>query len=60
MDLLKRTNIPLILVQKDSFAIATEINNMIFKLGSEDTEKINLVERLIEKYVDIERIAQLA
>jgi phosphate acetyltransferase len=60
MDLLKRTNIPLILVQEDSFAIATEINNMIFKIRSDDTEKIYAIETLIEKYVDIERIAQLS
>jgi hypothetical protein len=59
MDLLKRTNIPLILVKEDSFAIATEINSMIFKLRSDDKEKITKIETLIEKYVNIERLAQL-
>jgi hypothetical protein len=59
MDLLKRTNIPLILVKEDSFTIASEINNMIFKLRAEDTNKISKIEALIEKYVDIGRLIKL-
>ena len=59
MELLKRTNIPLVLVEQDSFAVATKINNMIFKLRSEDNEKISKIEALIEKYVDVDRLAQL-
>lgn len=59
MELLKRTNIPLVLVEEDSFAVATKINNMIFKLRSEDNEKISKIEALIEKHVDVDRLAQL-
>jgi len=59
MDLLRYTNIPLILVDEDSFTVATQINGMIFKLRSEDKEKIMKVESLIAKYVDIDRVAQL-
>jgi len=59
MDLLKRSNIPLILVKEDSFAVASEINNLIFKLRSEDKSKISKIETLIEKYVDIDRINDL-
>jgi len=59
MDLLKRTNIPLILVQEDSFTIASEINHMIFKLRAEDESKIKKIEALIEKYVDVDHLAKL-
>lgn len=59
MNLLKRTNIPLILVKEDSFTIASEINNMIFKLRSEDKDKIARIQTLIRKYVAIEDITAL-
>jgi len=59
MDLLKKTNIPLILVKEHSFKVATRINNMIFKLRSEDETKVKKVETLIERYVDIDRIIEL-
>lgn len=59
MDLLKQSNIPLILVEEDSFVVASEINNLIFKLRAEDESKILKIETLIEKYVDIDRINEL-
>lgn len=59
MKLLKRTNIPLILVTEDSFAIATDINHMIFKLRPDDSEKITKIEALIEKYIDIDHLSSL-
>lgn len=59
MDLLKRTNIPLILVPQDSFTIASDINHMIFKLRAEDKDKISEIEFLIEKHVDVGRLIGL-
>ncbi len=59
MELLKRTNIPLILVKDDSFSIASKINNLIFKLRSEDEGKIAKIESLTEKFVDIDRLEKL-
>lgn len=59
MDLLMRTNIPLLLVEGDSFNVATQINNLIFKLQPDDTEKMKRVERMISDYVDVDVIADL-
>lgn len=56
IDIIERANIPLILVEGDSFSTAWKISNMIFKLRAEDKEKIQKTEILIEKYVDVERI----
>ena len=60
IEVIDRANIPLILVKEDSFNTARDINNMIFKLRAEDEPKIRKTEALIEKYVDVERILELA
>ncbi len=59
IDVIDRTNIPLIVVEEDSFSTAREINNMIFKLRAEDKPKIKKTEDLIEKYVDVDKIFKL-
>ncbi len=56
MNLIKRTNVPLLLVNEDSFTIASRINNMIFKLRSQDTDKISEIDYLINTYVDVDGI----
>lgn len=60
IDVIDRSNIPLILVQEDSFSTASTISNMIFKLRFEDKPKIKKTETLIAKYVDVERIFRMA
>lgn len=60
IDVIDRANIPLILVKEDSFNTARAISSMIFKLRAEDKPKIQKTEALIEKYVDIDRIIELA
>lgn len=57
---IRRFNIPLILVKEDSFSTACEINNMIFKLRAGDKIKIKRIESLIEKYVDVKKIFKIA
>lgn len=60
IDVIARAGIPLIVVKRDSFSTAREINNMIFKLRSEDKGKIKKIETLVEKYVDIDKIYDIA
>lgn len=59
IDVIDRSNIPLILVQEDSFSTAWKISNMIFKIRFEDKSKIQKTEALIAKYVDVERIFKM-
>jgi len=56
LDLLTKTDIPLLLVKEDAFTVATRINQMIVKIRSEDTNKIQTVQSLFGQYVDIDRI----
>jgi len=56
IEVVDRANIPLIVVERDSFSIARQISNTVFKLRAEDKEKIQKTEALFEKYVDVDRI----
>ncbi|MBN2322628.1 MAG: AAA family ATPase [Spirochaetes bacterium] len=56
MRLIKRTNIPIIMVQETTYETARRLNNLIVKLRPEDTDKIKRATALIKKYVDVEGI----
>ena len=58
LNLIKRTHIPLLLVQEDSFNVATKITSMLVKLRSNEPEKIRIVQDLVENYVDVDRICE--
>ncbi|MFQ5951888.1 MAG: phosphotransacetylase family protein [Candidatus Omnitrophota bacterium] len=60
IDVINRANIPLVVVKGDSFSTAKEISNMIFKLRADDKEKIKKTEALIEKYVNVDKIYNIA
>ena len=56
LELVKQSKIPLMLVEKDSFSVATKINKMLFKLRSEETEKLATIQSLVESHVDLDAI----
>lgn len=59
MRLLEQVPIPVIAVEDDTFAAANKINSLIVKIRPGEVKKIKATERLIEEYVDIERILKL-
>ena len=46
-------NIPLLLVPQDTYQAATQIDNIESLMTKDDTHKIELMEQLVEKYVDV-------
>jgi hypothetical protein len=58
LKLVKRTNIPIILVSDNTYETAQKLNNLIVKIRPEDTEKIREATKLIKKYVNIKRIIE--
>ncbi len=56
LNLIKRTHIPLLIVEEDSFTVATQITNMLVKLRSNEPDKIKKTQDLVEEYVDIDAI----
>lgn len=59
MELINRTCIPVILVEDDTFTVATKIDKLIVKIRSGDTEKIQVSEQLIEEFVDVKRLLDM-
>lgn len=59
MELVYRSKVPAMLVKEDAFSVATRINNSIFKLRAEETDKIKTTQELVDGYVDVEQICRL-
>ncbi|MBI3947259.1 MAG: AAA family ATPase [Armatimonadetes bacterium] len=60
MRLIKRTQIPVILVEGDSYLTASAVHDLTVKIQPTDGEKIHLAQRLIDKYVDVDAIVGAA
>ncbi|MDZ4787599.1 MAG: AAA family ATPase [Blastochloris sp.] len=56
LKIMKTKQVPFISVKYDSFAVATKISHMSVKTEMGDSEKIGLIQNLIETNVDIDRI----
>lgn len=56
LKLVRRANIPIILVQENTYETAQRLNNLIVKIRPEDKDKIEEATCLIKKYVDIKEI----
>ncbi|MBL7068686.1 MAG: AAA family ATPase [Candidatus Omnitrophica bacterium] len=56
VELVKKTDIPVILTQGDTYSVASMIHDMIIKIKPKDKVKIETAIKLVEKYIDIDRI----
>ncbi|NQU17865.1 MAG: AAA family ATPase [Candidatus Saganbacteria bacterium] len=56
LKLVKKTDIPIIAVEEDTFTVASYIHDLIVKIRATDIEKIKATEKLVKEYVDIDRI----
>jgi hypothetical protein len=57
--LIQEVSIPVISVHDDTFTAASKINNLIVKVRPGEQKKIKATEKLIEKYVDVDKILDL-
>ncbi len=56
MEMLAKTDIPIVVSSKESYAVASIINSMTVKTQPQDADKIPLIKQLIIDNVDIEQI----
>lgn len=56
MELLAKTDIPVVITQSDSYTTASKINRMTVKTQPEDQDKIPLIKRMILENVDLDKI----
>jgi len=54
--LIRRTHIPVVLVEGDSYTTAAAVNNIKVKIQPLDTEKIAMARQLVKRYVKVEQI----
>ncbi len=59
MHLIKELPIPVLLLKDDTFAVASRIDNLIVKIRPSATRKIQAIESLVEKYVDVGKLLDL-
>jgi BioD-like phosphotransacetylase family protein len=56
MELIRKTNLPVILVNEDTYTVASKIAKLIVKIRPTDFEKIQLAEQLVEEQIDVDAI----
>lgn len=59
LKLIKKTDLPIISVEEDTFTVASHVHDLIVKIRATDVGKIKATEKLIKEYVDIDRIINL-
>ncbi|MCE5200430.1 MAG: AAA family ATPase [Armatimonadota bacterium] len=58
MDLVHRTSIPVILVDCDTYTVASKIAKLIVKIRPGDFEKIQQAEKMVDGFVNVDRIIE--
>jgi len=56
MDLLQRAGLPVLLSKADTYTVAMAIHDLTVKIRPRDTEKINLVVKMIKENIDLAKI----
>ena len=56
MSLLKKSQIPVLITEEDTYTVAAKIKTHICKIEKTDKEKIEEASRLVKKYVDVSSI----
>ena len=56
VELLRRSGLPALLCWEDTYTTSTRIRGMVFKIRSEDSDKIATAQELVLKHVDLETL----
>ena len=60
IDAIRRADLFATLVQEDTYAVASEVHDLLVKTHPADFEKIELIKRLVAENLDIDRILEVA
>jgi len=56
LDIVRQTDLPVILVEDDTYRIAGRIHNRIVKMQATDTRKLTLARDLVSRHFDLDRL----
>lgn len=59
LNLIKKTEFPLIAVNDDTYTTTSKITNLNFKIKPEDREKAVKIQAMVEKYVSVDKVFSL-
>ncbi|MCK4519054.1 MAG: hypothetical protein KAU12_02935, partial [Candidatus Omnitrophica bacterium] len=54
LNLIKKTDIPVLLAEEDTYTITSKIHDLIIKVKPRDAEKAEIIKKMVERYVDID------
>ncbi|MCL5104580.1 MAG: AAA family ATPase [Armatimonadetes bacterium] len=58
MDLITKIDMPVILVNEDTYTVASKIAKLIVKIRPGDTEKIRAAEEMVDQFVNVDRLLE--
>jgi phosphate acetyltransferase len=58
--LLRRSKMPILITDDDTYTVAAKIEHLICKIQSKDKDKIEEATRLVKRYVDVDTILKYA
>ncbi len=56
LGLLRASGIPVLVTREETYTVSARMKDLLFKIQSSDTDKINATQRLVEKYVNIDEV----
>jgi BioD-like phosphotransacetylase family protein len=60
VDAIRQANLFATLVPEDTYAVASEVHDLLVKTHAADVEKIELIKSLVAEFLDVERILEVA
>mgnify|MGYP001594862810 CR=1 FL=1 len=58
MQLMAKTDMPVVLVKEDTYTVASKIAKLIVKIRPGDTDKIRTAEEMVDEFVDVDRLLE--
>ncbi len=58
MQVVEKVGIPIVLVSDDTYTVASRIAKLIVKIRPSDFEKIRAAEKMVEQFVDVDRLIE--
>jgi BioD-like phosphotransacetylase family protein len=56
---LKNSSIPTLLTRYDTYDVASKVHDLTVKVKLRDKNKVNLIIDMIERYVDVDEVANI-
>ena len=56
---MEKIHVPVMLVQDDTFSIASKIAKLIVKIRPDDVLKIGAAEKMVDEFVDVDHILEI-